>query len=887
MSGYMDQVDNEFVKTLYPEYLLKQPIAYTLLSNYYKNKKLFHKTNHNQLRNPNSNSSRPSSQSTSSKIISTSAEVERDSELNAFYTNQLSPNTKREVWQKLMKLGVLGTVPFNSISDEYIIQLYKYFYLGGDYEGPGSQSISSLSGSDDSISNGSSRNESFHNARSTADITRNDSWNFSTTRSPISSRAASNGEFKRLRGESDARNGGNNVQETTVDETVSPRMKSNHTRVNLYQTLEYPLPTQWIPQPGDAVIISHDGVSRLSPNPHWKSFMKIESSENMTAYGRQRMRESAAASQPQKTDFVSTWANKSVSLPDVGVYYFEVTIIAVENVDGTTNSNTLIGVKLLPYLLESEDEGQGQTGSSNQMTNAMLDNGVSSVHFMEMNRNRRGRVNSSADNDDVRPYVTEHTNENDPSISIKLEGLSAINEEKERMRGFFAYSGVDGKISTPRHIATYNESFKKDDVIGCGVNFIDGSIFYTKNGVFLGTAFRDIQGFDVIPAIALRPGNTVRTNFGLYEEFMFDIMGYQLQLKLKSYEHIFKSFGDDATAFQVRNGNGQVNEEGETNDMINSFEEDTEMDGNDEINSSGKQANASNSQDGHVVEQDALSFLIKDDSRLKDGHFKKPDTEKINMLSNDDGSLNSTLNILVNDYLIHEGMIDVAKGFLNDLRKDTCGASDDGYIHDGNVDYDMEVIRHNEQQIISEENILKLRYEVRKLINQADIAGCFAYIQRELPGLLEGNISLSYELKLVAFLHEIRNNNKDVSQLLAIAKQLSDEYITNSQVDNQLREKFRRELADISGLFAYDNPVEEAPEDLALYLSDNFLQDRVFQMVNSCILDFLGKESDCALDKIVKYTRSMVSTLMNYETPEHENHMYYKMVNLDEDLLNL
>lgn len=47
MSSYMDNVDREFVKGLFPEYLLQQPVGYSLWMSYYRHKKVFHKMKHN------------------------------------------------------------------------------------------------------------------------------------------------------------------------------------------------------------------------------------------------------------------------------------------------------------------------------------------------------------------------------------------------------------------------------------------------------------------------------------------------------------------------------------------------------------------------------------------------------------------------------------------------------------------------------------------------------------------------------------------------------------------------------------------------------------------------------------------------------------------------
>ena len=51
----------------------------------------------------------------------------------------------------------------------------------------------------------------------------------------------------------------------------------------------------------------------------------------------------------------------------------------------------------------------------------------------------------------------------------------------------WAYHGDDGK-SFSGHLSgkTYGPKFTSGDVIGCGVNFLTGTAFFTKNGVFQG-----------------------------------------------------------------------------------------------------------------------------------------------------------------------------------------------------------------------------------------------------------------------------------------------------------------------------------------------------------------------------------------------------------------
>lgn len=92
----------------------------------------------------------------------------------------------------------------------------------------------------------------------------------------------------------------------------------------------------------------------------------------------------------------------------------------------------------------------------------------------------------------------------------------------------FGYHGDDGySFAGSGTGRPYGPCFTTGDTIGCGVNFADNSAFYTKNGIFLGTAFTNMDlSKPVFPAIGLRtPGEEIATNFG-HEPFVFDIEQY-------------------------------------------------------------------------------------------------------------------------------------------------------------------------------------------------------------------------------------------------------------------------------------------------------------------------------------------------------------------------
>lgn len=110
-------------------------------------------------------------------------------------------------------------------------------------------------------------------------------------------------------------------------------------------------------------------------------------------------------------------------------------------------------------------------------------------------------------------------------------GLSAKGVNLNRLPGWdkqsYGYHGDDGhSFCSSGTGLPYGPTFTTGDVIGCCVNLVDRSCFYTKNGVNIGIAFRDLPDIQLYPMVGLQtPGEEICANFGQLP-FVFDIEDY-------------------------------------------------------------------------------------------------------------------------------------------------------------------------------------------------------------------------------------------------------------------------------------------------------------------------------------------------------------------------
>jgi len=110
-------------------------------------------------------------------------------------------------------------------------------------------------------------------------------------------------------------------------------------------------------------------------------------------------------------------------------------------------------------------------------------------------------------------------------------GLSASNSNLNCLPGWkhntYGYHGDDGRLfefSFDGRGKSYGPRFTTNDTIGCGFNTSNRSCFFTKNGKYIGLAFKDMRkDLSLYPTIGMNSiGEKVEVNFG-NKPFVYDI----------------------------------------------------------------------------------------------------------------------------------------------------------------------------------------------------------------------------------------------------------------------------------------------------------------------------------------------------------------------------
>jgi len=124
------------------------------------------------------------------------------------------------------------------------------------------------------------------------------------------------------------------------------------------------------------------------------------------------------------------------------------------------------------------------------------------------------------------------------AVGVAMESFHVHSRMPGWDRQSFGYHGDDGGIfhSSGGMLKPYGPKFGPGDTIGCGIDYISKSIFYTLNGEFLGNAFgnidKNILQTDLYPVVGLDSNSPIHLNFGTDKEaFQFDLSDFIMKHK--------------------------------------------------------------------------------------------------------------------------------------------------------------------------------------------------------------------------------------------------------------------------------------------------------------------------------------------------------------------
>eukprot|EP01133_Synstelium_polycarpum_P005956 gene5956-6899_t len=110
-----------------------------------------------------------------------------------------------------------------------------------------------------------------------------------------------------------------------------------------------------------------------------------------------------------------------------------------------------------------------------------------------------------------------------PASHLPASAASSRPGEWKHGFGYEAKSGhkLCHRVNSQRS-RIYATAYSRNDVVGCGWNKKEGKIFFTKNGKYLGTAFKNAYGADLVPVVSIGPGASLAANFGA-TPFLYDV----------------------------------------------------------------------------------------------------------------------------------------------------------------------------------------------------------------------------------------------------------------------------------------------------------------------------------------------------------------------------
>ncbi|VVT58877.1 uncharacterized protein SAPINGB_P006429 [Magnusiomyces paraingens] len=494
----------------------------------------------------------------------------------------------------------------------------------------------------------------------------------------------------------------------------------------------------------------------------------------------------------------------------------------------------------------------------------------------------------------------------DTTVSVGLctdrARLAKVPGHAEHTWGFHS---DDGRIISPQdHGSPQAHKFGTGDVVGCGVNFARGSIFFTKNGIHLGEAYTGLEFAP--PATFPRGALTVEASTS----------GQPTVPPLGSTHDIFRGINQDSG----RSGTG-LNFADLTSNMGYSSSYNSGSSNTRRSNRSGRDA-----QDNKILEvypcigfkpsvkiqtnfgkkefrfnieryvketKDTVMDEILVANNLPMGTYKEEEQEKQEEQEEQEeheqeGESNGVPLIhadmpefvqnLVASYFTYMGYVDTAREFQKELDQEqrlnrvdaTSGLNED-------EDVEMEDATKDEAMKIEDANILN-RQKVGQLIVEGHIDAALQLIQKEHPSILEDETSLViFKLRCLKFVELVKEGPSGLAKSIAYGQELRELYKHDRRIYVQDR------LSRTFALLAYEllpnednkiekdkvegNAEEEEEEEVDPALAALLGPSERYQLaeeVNSLILVSLGQPPVAGIKKMVQHTMAMMWDLQNF-----------------------
>ncbi|ORX48566.1 SPRY-domain-containing protein [Hesseltinella vesiculosa] len=233
-------------------------------------------------------------------------------------------------------------------------------------------------------------------------------------------------------------------------------------------------------------------------------------------------------------------ANHSIK-PQCGLFYYEVDILAGDQfADGHVGVGFGWNVGRTDRMPGGDGFSWGYHGDTGHIFAASLVQGGQlfsqndgheprrhprhGVSNMATSSSSSSSSNSSGDGNALAQLISNRPTSSTATSTIPPTARSAVRHLIGRN---LRSSNPTQLILGPSQHRAYGPTFGVGDVVGCGLDFRNNSIFFTRNGVHLGTAFCNLRSRSFYPMVGFKtPGDRIHTNFG-QQAFLFDIEQYR------------------------------------------------------------------------------------------------------------------------------------------------------------------------------------------------------------------------------------------------------------------------------------------------------------------------------------------------------------------------